>query len=89
LAQSGHAISQFFLEYPELGKQWNNGYLISLSVKNEYELQKLLHKLQDMHVDVSYFTEPDINNELTSICFLENEDTKRLTKDLKLSLNQY
>lgn len=87
MAQSGHAISQFFLEHTELAKQWNNGYLISLSIKNEYELQKLLRKLQDMHISVSYFTEPDIGDELTSISFLETEDTKKLTKGLKLALN--
>ena len=87
IAQSGHAIAQFFLEYPEQAKQWNNNYLISLSVSNEQKLQQLLIKIGETGTDVSYFTEPDINDELTSICFIENEKTSRFISKLPLSLS--
>jgi hypothetical protein len=89
IAQSGHAISQFILEHSELSKRWNNGYLISLSIDSEEKLQKLLFKLQDSGIPVSYFVEPDIGNQLTSICFLETEETIRLTSSLPLSLKEY
>jgi hypothetical protein len=89
IAQSGHAISQFILEHPELSKRWNNSYLISLSIDSEEKLQKLLFKLQDSGIPVSYFIEPDIGNQLTSICFLETEETIRLTSSLPLSLKEY
>lgn len=39
-----------------------------------------------MGIPISYFTEPDINDELTSICFIETDETKRLTSSLPLSL---
>jgi len=86
IAQSGHAISQFILDHFDLSRKWNNSYLISLSIPNEEKLSKLLFKLQDTGVPVSYFIEPDIGNELTSICFIETEETKKLTSHLPLSL---
>ena len=89
IAQSGHAISQFFLDHPELASKWNNNYLISLSVPSEQKLIHLLDKLQKQNVPVSYFTEPDIGNELTSICFLETEETKKYTTHLPLSLKYF
>jgi len=84
----GHSISQFILEHYILAKQWNNSYLISLSVNSEKKLIEILTKLNDMSIPASYFTEPDINNELTSICFLETEETKKLTSSLPLSLTK-
>lgn len=88
IAQSGHAISQFLLDHPDLGKQWNNNYLISLAVSSEEKLENLLRKLNRIGHRVSYFTEPDINDQLTSICFLETDKTKHLTAHLPLSLSK-
>lgn len=86
MSQSGHAISQFILEHTELSKQWNNNFLISLSIDSEEKLQQLLFKIQNSKTAVSYFIEPDIGNQLTSICFLETWETKKLTSSLPLSL---
>lgn len=89
MAQMGHSISQFHLEYPELAKQWNNNYLISLSIDSEDKLQKLLTKLIHKDIPVSYFTEPDLGDELTSICFIETPETGNLTSSLPTSLINY
>lgn len=86
IAQTGHGIAQFLLENPELGKLWNNQFLISLSVKTKDKLEFLLSKLNDIGVPLSFFTEPDLNDELTSICFLETDDTKKFTNNLQLTL---
>lgn len=86
IAQTGHGIAQFLLENPELGKLWNNQYLISLSVKTKYNLENLLTKLNDIGIPLSYFTEPDLNDELTSICFIETDETKKFTNNLQLTL---
>jgi D-serine deaminase-like pyridoxal phosphate-dependent protein len=75
------------LEHPDMAKRWNNNYLISLSIDSEQSLHHLLEKLKDTGVSVSYFLEPDIGNEMTSLCFLEIPETKKLTNKLKLSLN--
>jgi hypothetical protein len=87
MAQCGHSISQYFLDYPELGKKWCNNYLISLAIDSEEKLQKILNTFLQQNVEVSYFYEPDFNDQLTSICFLEDELTRKFTKKLKLSLN--
>ena len=89
IAQSGHAISQFFLEHPEKARQWNNSYLISLSIENEESLQKLLNKLLEKGISVSYFQEPDIDNQLTSISFESTDVSNRLVSSLPLSLKQF
>jgi len=88
-AQSNHGVSQFLIDYPILAKKWNNHYLISLSVKTENKLKILLSKLYAIGVPISYFCEPDLNGELTSISFLESEKTKVLTSKLPLLLNNY
>ncbi len=74
------------MEHPTQFQLWNNNYIISLSSTKE-KLEKILITLFDMKVKVSYFTEPDLNNELTSICFLETSETKKITKSLKLLMN--
>lgn len=89
MAQSCHSVSQFILEHHDLAKKWNNNFLISLSIDSEEKLSNLLTKIQDIGVPVSYFTEPDIDNQLTSICFLETEQTRRLTSSLPLSLKNF
>ncbi len=86
MSQMGHSIAQFILENPDLAKKWNNSYLISLSIESKTKLEILLTKLCHMGIPVSYFTEPDINNELTSICFLETDKTIKMTSRLRLSL---
>ena len=89
IAQSNHGVSQFLIDYPTLAKKWNNHYLISLSVKTEDKLKILLSKLYDIGIPISYFCEPDLKGALTSISFLETEETKVLTSKLPLSLINY
>jgi len=86
MAQGCHSISQFHLDHPNLAKEWNNNYLILLSASMP-KLEKILNKLIENEIPVSYFTEPDIGDELTSISFLETEKTKKYTSSLPLSLS--
>jgi len=41
------------------------------------------------NIPVSYFTEPDMNDELTSISFLETSETKGIVSSLPLSLKEF
>ena len=86
MSQTGHSIAQFLLDYPNESSKWNNSYLICLGVENEFFLNKILQSLILKKINVSEFYEPDINNELTSIAFIETEYTKIFTKKLKLLL---
>lgn len=89
LAQSLHAISQFSLEHSDLFKQWNNSYIVSLSIPSEEKLSILADKLTRMGIPMSYFTEPDIQDQLTAISFIETDKTKKLTSHLPLALSKY
>jgi hypothetical protein len=75
------------LDHHELAKRWNNNYLISLSIESEEKLFYFSKKLNELEIPYSIFTEPDIGDELTSLCFIETEDTKNLTRRLQVSLN--
>lgn len=67
--QAGHALAEYCLRCPE-AKDWNNHTLIYLSTTKE-NLQMLCEKYQQRLKHVVAFREPDINNELTAIAFLE------------------
>jgi len=73
--QGGHALASFALEQSDLFKQWNNGYLICLSVFNGLALEDLRTKLRDTpnFPYFSVFFEPDLKSELpTAICVFDD-----------------
>ena len=89
LAQTGHSIAEFAHSYPSQFQDWHNNsnYLISLSIDNEENLQNLYDKLKYYGANVVAFNEPDINNQLTSICFYGTPEMQMHTKKLDLALN--
>lgn len=83
--QAGHALAQWMLDNPEQAKEWNNSYLIYLQLKNLIKLDRWMFKLDTKNIPYTVFREPDLDNEPTAIAvYLEEEDGKRLFKDLKL-----
>jgi hypothetical protein len=66
----------------------NSEYLVSLSVDNEDKLQRLFYKLQDNGADVIAFTEPDIGDQLTAICYYGTPELRKITNKLELALNK-
>ena len=89
LAQTLHSSSRFAYHYPELHREWieKSEYVVSLSVDNEEKLQRLYYKLLDNGADVVAFHEPDIDNQLTSICFYGTPEMRKITQKLDLALN--
>jgi len=63
-------------------------YLVSLSIENEEKLQRLYYKLQDNGADVVAFKEPDIGDQLTSICYYGTPELRKITNKLELSLSK-
>ena len=88
LVQTGHSIAEFAHQFPNQFQDWkrDSNYLISLSVDNEEKLQRLFYKLQDNGADVVAFTEPDINDQLTAICYYGTPELRKLTEKLDLAL---
>ena len=90
LVQSGHAIAEFAEQFPDKFAEWKqqSNYLISLSVDNEEKLQRLFYKLQDNGANVVAFTEPDIDDQLTSICYYGTPEMRKHTQNLDLALSE-
>lgn len=88
LCQSIHAVARFAHHYPDQFKNWieDSEYLVSLSVDNEEKLQRLYYKLVDNDAHVVAFTEPDIHNQLTSICYYGTQEMRKITDKLDLAL---
>ena len=74
------------LDHPDQAKQWNNNFLICLSVKNQEHLIKLFEKLRLHGIRASPFLEPDIGDELTAIAFEGTEKASKLTASIPLAL---
>lgn len=83
--QSTHSIADFAYEFPDSFKEWKNSSnsIICLQVKSEDELSKLYNKLSTL-TDVVKFYEPDLNDELTSICLYADKDVRKKLSSLPL-----
>ena len=77
------------LDHPEQASQWNNNYLICLTIEDEFHLKKLLTKLNALGIKTSYFIEPDVGFELTAISFIQTEKTAKLTSSLPLAFKNF
>lgn len=76
--QGGHAVAQFLIDNPQEKRTWNNDYLIYLYA----DVDKWKAKLDWMGIPYSEFTEPDLDNQLTSIA-VQCDDGK-MFKNLQL-----
>jgi hypothetical protein len=82
MVQGSHALAEYALKFPNQFKQWNNGYLIFLSVFNLNALRDLNISLCGKGVDFTTFCEPDLDNQETAIAIF---DTGKLVKGLPLA----
>ena len=62
--QGGHALAQFALEHDKEFKDWNNQYLICLSVFNGLALRNKMNELGKLGIPFSQFVEPDLETQL-------------------------
>ena len=60
--------------------------MVSLEITNEEKLKQLYEKLEWRGADVTRFYEPDIDDQLTSICYVADSELIKTTKNLKLAL---
>lgn len=81
--QGGHALAQYSLYGDkELFEKWNNGTLVYLGVPNEKVLGLWMQKLIDKHKEFTFFREPDLGDQITSIACI---DTGEVFKKLPLA----
>jgi hypothetical protein len=88
--QTGHSIAEFAHTYPNHFSDWmrESKYLVSLSVDNEESLKDLYNKLKSNGANVVAFTEPDIQDQLTSICYFGTPEMRKHTQKLDLALKE-
>ena len=85
LAQTGHAVSEFSAQHPELFQRWRDGAknIVVLAVPDEPELTSLLQRARMAHVSTAGFYEPDLGNSLTAIALAAG--AQRLVSSLPLA----
>lgn len=88
LAQTTHAAIDFCMEHPSIAKQWHkdSNYLVCLNAQNEYHIQNLMRRCEELKIPYTIFIEPDIDNELTAIAIAPTEKTNKITGALPLAM---
>lgn len=88
-AQVAHAAFQFAYEHRPLAQSWlqESNFLIILSTENEEELEALGHTAETKNLPVTWFREPDIEDELTAIAIAPSPATVEMTAHLPLALS--
>lgn len=86
--QAMHAAIQFQHDYPEHASTWykQSNYLGFLSVSNENELTRIIHRASALGINFSVFREPDINDQITAIALEPGILSKKLCSNIKLAL---
>jgi len=89
--QAAHSIPSFAIEHPEVFSEWyhKSNYLIVLSTDDEDSLKNLIEKARFRGLRYSVFSEPDIDNQITSVALEPCEDTYKLVSNLPLALKEY
>jgi hypothetical protein len=84
-------MAQFSFDHPEIYKDWfnNSKYIINLSCKDEQSLITLMQKLDDKDIKYSYFKEPDIDYQVTSITIEPGIVGTKLCSSLPLALKEF
>ena len=90
MAQTVHSSNRFAYHHPELHREWieKSEYVVNLSIDNEEQLQRLYYKLLDNGATVVAFHEPDIDNQLTSICYCGGPELRKITNKYKLAFEK-
>jgi len=88
LAETIHSVSEFAFKFPDRFQHWKttSNYVVALSIDDEEKLEDLYSRLKWHGADVIGFNEPDINNQLTSICYYGTPELQKHTSKLKLAL---
>lgn len=88
--QNCHSLADFIFEHPVQASEWKkqSNSIITLSVKTLNDLKNLSKKLIKKGYYVTEFLEPDIDNELTSICVYGTSEVRRQLSHLPLTLKK-
>ena len=82
-----HSALHFFNCYKEITTSWleNSNYIVCLSVKDEFELNKLLDLVKSKGIKHYAFYEPDLGDRLTAICLEPTPESRKITSSIPLA----
>ena len=85
-----HAIANFSITHHDLLKAWhfNSNYIVCLSAKTESELFNIIERLKSVDSTYIGFTEPDMDNQLTSIAAY-GDNVHKVLSNLPLALKEH
>lgn len=86
-----HAVPLFEKEHNSIYEEWyeKSNHIAVLSVADEDSLKDLIFKARIKDIKCSVFTEPDLDNQITSVAFEPCEETCKLCSSLPLALKEY
>lgn len=89
LAQSVHAMRLFVADHPDVDRAWyeTSNNLVCLSVPDQAMLEQLAERAASAGVEVSMFTEPDLDDQPTALAI--GPAGARLVSSLPLALRSY
>ena len=86
-AQSIHGVIEFNLNYPSIIQEWHDtsNRVVILAVQNEAELKAIIEKATMNHITMMWFSEPDLNNQITSVVLEPTVTSAKLVANIKLA----
>lgn len=89
--QSLHSIAEFIFKFPFLSYIWHkqSNYVALLSVEDELALINLIVRLRAEKIRHSIFREPDVGNQITSICLEPTDMAHKICAGLPLALKEF
>ncbi len=78
------------MKYPADALGWHkySNYLGQLSCANEGELERLMAKADEKTIKYVAFREPDLDNQITAVCFAPIIESKKLLSSCPLMLKE-
>ena len=86
-AQVGHCIADFAASAPNDFKEWRerSHYLVILETIDTETLEEVYNRITNFGFTGFKFHEPDLDNELTAICFSPDERLRKKLSNLPLA----
>ena len=87
MAQSIHAAFTFADEHPEIAHTWHRDsqFLVVVNVPDQFALLSLVDDARARGIDVSLWSEPDCDGEVTAIALAPVAASKTLCSSLPLA----
>ena len=90
MVQSIHSAVDFIYQFANdpIVQSWkqNSNYIVAVAAKDETGLKDLIHQLQIKNIKHTVFIEPDIEDQITSVCLEPTSVALKSVSHLPLAL---